>query len=226
MRIISVLILICASLTASSQDFFRIRADFSIKAKLHTGKSQLTMGTVYYDKNLKIIIYKTSFPGIETWVVKDTLLYKIENNKIINKTVVPFIAEFSIFHLSLNGNLSDYGLKKSCFTIDNVEKQNDMVITTWIPPVKYHEVISKILVSNKNKHLFGIVFLNGLKKLVSKHFFKKYQNISGLEFPTEIVKISYTSDGQENYEMTTYRNIVVNDFMDDSVYNFKIPNKK
>jgi len=35
------------------QQFYRLKAEFSIKAKLSEENSQLTMGTVYYDKNSK-----------------------------------------------------------------------------------------------------------------------------------------------------------------------------
>lgn len=37
----------------------------------------LQFGKVYYDKLTQKIIYKLTFPQIETFIIKDTLLFKI-----------------------------------------------------------------------------------------------------------------------------------------------------
>lgn len=92
-------------------EFFRIKTDFTIKAKTPTGQQQLTVGKIYYDKNIKQIVYDISFPEKEIWVQKDTTLFKIVNSKIVSKQSIPNMVEFTIYHLVLNGKLADYGLK-------------------------------------------------------------------------------------------------------------------
>jgi len=53
-----------------------------IKAKSPTGEQQLTVGKLYYDKNVKQIVYDVSFPEKEIWVQRDTVLYnrQFKNN--------------------------------------------------------------------------------------------------------------------------------------------------
>jgi len=205
-----------------SQGYFRFSADFSIKAKDAAGKGTLTMGRVYYDKNIRKIVYQTKFPEIETWVTADTCMFKFANGKLVQKAIIPSVVEMSIYHLALNGQLPDFGLKKSFFKVEKVEKENEMVITTWLPPSNFANKIGKILVSNKEKKLFGIVFLDVKGAVAAKQFFNNYQNYKGLFFPTEIVNIKVLN-GKELYEVTTYKNIKVNDYVDDNLYNYAIP---
>lgn len=204
------------------QFFFRMKADFSVKSKSIDGSGQLTMGKVYYDINSGKIIFQNKFPEKETWVMTDTLLLKISDNKITEKKTTPALTELSIFHLTLSGNLANYGLEKSFYTLEKVEKKEELVISTWIPPAAFSGLIGKILISNKNKKLHGIIFYNAEEKIISKQFFKNYLNVQGLEFPTEIIQILYI-DNDESYQVTTYKNIVVNDTNEDNMYNYPVP---
>jgi len=221
------ILLITSCSTAWTQPYYRIKADFSIKIKTHDNRQQLTMGTAYYDRNIRKIVYLTNFPVTETWVSLDTILYKIATNALTGKQDVvtqriPAIAEFSIFHLCLNGQLADYGLKKSTFRVSAVEIDGEQVITTWTPPAKYAKYFGQIIVSNKGKRLFGIVFMNPAGVVLSKQFFTKYENFNGLEFPTEIIQITYLKEGEDK-QITSYRNIQINDRSNDEIYNFKLP---
>ena len=71
-------------LPAQSQDFFRIKTDFTIKSNSPTGEQQLTVGKVYYDINERQIVYEISFPEKEIWLQKDTTLYKIVGSEVIS----------------------------------------------------------------------------------------------------------------------------------------------
>jgi hypothetical protein len=122
----------------------------------------------------------------------------------------------------LTNQINNYGLKNSPFTIQKVEKQGDMVITTWLPPKALATLFGKVLISNKNNRLFGMIFIDSKDKILRKQFFDKYQNFRGLEFPMEIVDITYKDD-KENYQVTTYKNIVIDDVTEDYLYNFALP---
>lgn len=207
---------------AESQVFFRIKADFMIKLKLPSGQQQLTIGKVYYDKNIKQIYYEMSFPEKEIWVQKDTVVYKIVNSEVVSKKSVPTMIDFSIYNLVLNGNLADYGLKKSSFKIQKVEKSGDNIISTWEPPALLKKTFGVVLLSNMNQQLNGIVFKNTAGEVISRQFFRNYIKVKGLSFPQEIVKESII-DGLKSYELTNYSNIEVNDLSGEYKYDYKIP---
>ncbi len=204
-----------------SQNFYRIKADFTIKQKNADGSSALTVGKVYYDKNYKEIVYDISFPEKEMWITKDTSVYKFVDKKFVSRQTVPAIAEFSIFHLCLNGTLTNYGLESSPYTIYNVEKENGMVLTTWMPPAKMAKFLGKVIVSQKDKKLYGVAMCNIKGETLNKQFYKNYDSNSGIEFPKEIVQITYIN-GKENYQVTTYENIIIDDYSEEEMYNYPV----
>jgi hypothetical protein len=204
------------------QFFFRISTDFVIKAKSPTGDQQLTVGKLFYDKNIKQIVYELSFPEKEIWIQKDTTLFKLVDSKVISRQSIPAGIELSIYNLVLNGNLPDYGLKKMRFKIIKVEKSGGSVISTWEPPAEMKKYLGDVLLSNINQRLDGIVFKNSAGEVVARQFFRNYIKVKGLSFPLEIIKENYI-DGQRFYELTTFTNILINDLSRENIYNYKIP---
>lgn len=221
-KFLTVLLLGLLPICLYGQHFFRIRGEFSQKVKTAEGKSQLTMGRFYYDENIGKIVYDNYFPDKEVWISTDTALYKVVNDEIKGKTPIPPINQFSIFHLVLNNQLEHYGLKKSLYAITNVEKENDMVISTWEPPSTQKSQLGKIMISNINNRLFGIVFFDPQGNVVRKQFFEEYANFGGIEFPGKLVEILYM-DGKENRQITTYKNIVVDEMASDKYYDYPVP---
>lgn len=207
----------------SGQQFYRIQADFTIKEKRVSGESQLLVGTVYYDRMINQVIYKFKFPKIESIVLHDTLYYKVVGNKITERQKSQIPSQSSIFNIALLGQLPNFGLKNSLYTVQGAVRSDDMVISTWLPSANMKKYMGKIVMSNKNKDLSGIVFYSPANEIVSKQFFKNYKNIGGLSFPTEITQISYTKTGN-NYQVTTYKNIIINGKNDKGLYRF-IPTK-
>lgn len=203
-----------------SQNFFRIKADFSIKETLPGKKSRLIMGKVYYDKNYKKLIYDINFPEKETIVITDSFMIIIAGRER-EKINTPSSNDFSVFHLCLNSNLAGFGLKNSPYTIEKVEKDSDMVITTYLPPSKFSNTLGKVMLSQKQKKLFGIVIFNVNNEVAGKQFFKNYANYSGMEFPDEIVQITYT-DKEEFYKVTSFKNVAVNEMQDENMYNYSV----
>lgn len=206
---------------ASGQGYTRIRADFTVKIKTAAGGQSLTMGQVFYDKNIKQLIYYLTFPEKEIWLTSDTVIYQIKDGAVKAKTPTFSMTEFSVFHLALNSRLQDFGLKNTTYKIENVDRDEDMVITTWAPPVKAREKLGNILVSVKNKQLFGVVFLDPSGNTLRKQFFEDYQVIRGLPFPGKIVEILMDT-GKENYQVTTFKNIVVDELENDSKYSYPV----
>ncbi len=202
----------------SAQNFYRISGEFSIKGKT-ANSAQLIVGKFYYDKNEQKIIHRNTFPEKAIWVTADTNLYKIVDNKIVSRQTIPNFTLFSMYHMVLNNQLNNFGLEGSIFTLDDVEENNGLVITTWIPPKSMKKFYGKIMISTKDDNLFGIVFFNSEDKIIKKQFFEDYSVTNGLAFPGKITEITYI-DGKENYQVTTYKNIQVNDRNEEYLYHF------
>lgn len=202
------------------QHFFRIKADFSIKEKLADGKDQLIMGTVYYDKNYKKLVYDIRFPEAETWVLRDTFFYSIKPDET-EVFSFPAFTEFTMFHYALSGNLHDYGIDDKYYQVGNVIRDEGMVITTYHIIQELEDLIGDIIISQKDRKIYGIAFYDAEENLLNRQFFRDYVNVRGLEFPTRIIQIAYVND-QELYKETRFRNVKVNDLQDNHIYNYDV----
>lgn len=212
------------------QEFFRLKADVSIKDKLSTGAYRLTVGKVYYDKPSMGLIYKLHFPQAETIIIKDTTLYRLDQkDSLLASQTVTIMNEFSIFHLALSGKLADYGINSGkvngVYKIEKVEKDaSGRVITTWkVVEKRLLKILGKIKMANIDKKLDAIAFYDVSDKLLSQQFFKDYVNVKGVVFPKQVTQISYNTDGTQNIQQTTYKNITVDENGEDNIYNHPIP---
>lgn len=206
------------------QHYFRLRADFSTKEKFYDGTMSLSRGTVYFDKVHNKLVYNISFPEKELWVFKDTTFYRFVDKTLKSKKMVPFNPAITMFNNLLNNTMQNFGLEKSLYKIDKVEKKGDLVVTTWIPDKKVAKMFGKVVTSKKNNQLFGVAFYSTQNELIKKQFFKDYIKIAGLEFPTEVIEIHYLTQGME-IKQTNYRNIVVNDMKDEEIYNYRLSSR-
>ena len=64
--------------------------------------------------------------------------------------------------------------------------------------------------------------MNAKEEVVNKQIYKNYLNINGLNFPGEIINFVYV-DGKESFQVTTFKNIKVNDFEESYLYNYPVP---
>lgn len=211
------------ALNVYSQQHYRIKSEFSIKENLPDGTSNLTMGTVYFDKNNKKLVYDITFPKKTFQVLTDSFFYEMNGNKLTEKKQATNLLQFSIFNLALSSNLSNYGLNTNgVFKLTDVTKEDSLVISTWEPSTaKLKELTGKVLISQKKRLLHGLIFFDNKGNILSKQFFTNYKNVNGLNFPTQITQINYIN-GKEYYKVTTYKNIVVNATTENEIYNYNI----
>lgn len=207
---VSLLILSCSQIMVG-QEYYRINADFTVKIKQDDGRKSLTKGVVYYDKNIKELIYRVSFPQPEIWVVADTSIFKFKGDTLYERISIPSVNEFTVFHLSLNSGMSDFGLKKSMFKASKVEKKNDFVLTYWKIPDQVETSIDHVVVAKKENRLESVVMVGDESEILSRQFYRDYLKIGAFEFPQQIVQIVPGEDGKQNYQVTDFSNIMIND---------------
>ncbi len=203
----------------TAQEYYRLRADFTIKTKIHDTINRLITGKVFYDKYTGKTVYDIHFPKPGIQVIKDTIIYLFSSDSsLISQNVIPDISEYTIFHLGLNGQLRHYGLQHSQYQLINTQKQAGKTITIW-----RHQSGKggKIALASQHQQLQAAVFLNAKDQWIEKHFFESYQTISGISFPAKITRIKKGED-TNNYQITTYKNITLNDKNFDNMYDYPL----
>ncbi len=206
-----------------SQIHSRVSADFSIKERFTDASQRLTMGKVYFDKNQNQILYHVSFPDEKFILVRDTLIAEIKNQQVISRSPSRNVVSFSVFNLAVNGRLPYYGIKKTAFELQDVKKEGEQVISTWRMPPEIVKDQGDLVLSLKNGNLQGLVTLKPDGSVFSKQLFEEYTNVNGLAFPGKVVQFMYKPAGGE-VKITTYKNIKVNDFEDNTYYHYRLPN--
>lgn len=214
--ILPVVLIVYFQTIAHGQTYFRIEAKVSIKNKEKDGQGSLMMGKVYYDIHQKKLVYDLTFPEKEVWVVRDTVSTVYRNNTLYKtEKINPFI-ETTIFHKCLIGNLNDFGLKNSIYTIDKIERDQGLVITTWLPSDNSLG-LGPILTSTKSNVLHGVIFKTQEGDIFNKQVYNEYVTVSGLKIPTEIIQVVTRGD-MEIYQIVNLSEIKINSSSNERMY--------
>lgn len=221
LSIILTISLFAFSFHAEAQLYSRFQADFSIKEIGYDGKQNLITGTIYYNKTNRTVYYDFQFPEASSMVIMDTCTVRPDSKKIISHNMGVSMIDFSIYNLFLNQNLDMYGLNETSYQLTDMEESDEMVISTWELPGKQVVDIGKMLLSQKNGQLFGLISMDKEDSIISKQFFMDYENIENLPFPTRVIQFSYMGD-RESKKITTYRNIILNSKENEDFYNYTI----
>ena len=150
-------------------------------------------------------------------VTKGSVSYSRSNDSLktvfvypFSKTVISPISKSSVLYQTLNSKLLSFGADDFNYQITDVSKRGNAVYTEYSLPQNYHgdnDVVSKILLSQTDNRLNAAVLLDSVGKPMIKFFYYDYLVVNGVDFPTQIVTVSYT-DG-EIYTKTLYSNIVI-----------------
>ena len=205
------------------QNHSRIKAGFSIKEKKSNGKSQLTTGTVYYDIKANQIVYVVSFPEKEIWVITEKNSYLIINDSIIKKDKSNMPIDKSLLHLFLTNTLNNFGISASLYQLSSTNNADDgSVEKTWLPKKKREDLFGKIIMSTTNNRLNGIALYNSEQLLQKRYIYKDYTAIANMQFPSKVIEIAVNQSGKEDYILTSYMNVVVDQKGEDKLYEYLV----
>ena len=208
-----------------TQDYFRFRADFSLKELSSVGDSlerRLIIGSCTFDNNINKLSYSLTFPHQEQWVIQDTFVYTVRDNKLIDKTTAPYITEHSIFKMLLAQSLNDFGLIKSGYKIESVKRLGDEVYVTYLPPDEHLDALGPLVLIKEKKLLKGVIYYEPDGNMMFRQQLGDYQIIDGLPIPNELTHIVEKS-GKSIKRILTFENILINEAGHDELYDLHIP---
>ncbi|MBM3410580.1 MAG: hypothetical protein FJY18_02985 [Bacteroidetes bacterium] len=200
------------------QQAYRIKAECTVKSKtVGSHEAGLIMGTVYYDVRIGRLIFDVKFPEKETWVFVDSVQWTIRNDTLISIKPSSLKPKLSVLHLSLNQQLGGFGLEQSGYTMTSVKTEQGLVISNWSPPAAARKKMGTIALASQERQLKSVIFYHPNGKILRKQFFRKYQKISNVSLPTEVIDEIYNQD-KKLFQSTEYKNTVINDQAPDFHY--------
>jgi hypothetical protein len=224
-KLIGIFVAVFVISSLHAQEAYRFRSDFLFRAKGEDSLFSVTKGEVFFDKNIKILVFKNSFPKRETYVIHDTTLYMFQGDEFIGERPNMIPPEHTMFNYLLSSTFTNYGLEDAGFQVNNVEKQKGMVVTSWLPRGVIGQYVGKILVANKDKRLYSVVIYDKDLKILNRQIFKKYEDINGTQIPSEILSVTYNSDTSMYMQITNLSNIKLNETENENIYNYKLPQR-
>lgn len=200
------------------QQAYRIKAECTVKSKtVGSNEAGLIMGTVFYDVRIGRLIFDVKFPENETWVFVDSVQWTIRNDTLISVKPSMLKPKLSVLHLSLNQQLGGFGLEQSGYTMTSVKTEQGLVISNWSPPAAARKKMGTIALASQERQLKSVIFYHPNGKILRKQFFRKYQKISNVSLPTEVIDEIYNQD-KKLFQSTEYKNTVINDQAPDFHY--------
>jgi hypothetical protein len=202
-----------------AQHYYRIECDISIKHKVAGEDGMLVLGRAYYDKVAGRVVFDIRFPDREVWVIEDTLVTVHKDGTTRQTMGMEQYTQATIFHLILEGNLNNFGLHGTMYTMGSVRRDEEMVITTWNPGPG-NQALGKIHTSNIDGALHGVVFENATGEVIGRQLFRNYLTVRGLQVPTEIIQVFYREEAEE-YQVYAFSNIRINNEGNEDFYNYR-----
>jgi hypothetical protein len=220
-RQIILLLLLMLSFSFYGQQYYRIKADLTVKKMNVDSTFQLVKGAFYYDDIVGKLTYQHFFPEKETYIMQDTNVYQFSGDKYLGRSFSIAQPRTSFFALLLHNNTTNYGFETTNYELSQVEEDEGLTIATWLPPKASRDKLGKILIANKDGILYGLIFYNVEEEVLSKQFFEDYSNIDGIDFPTRVTQLFY-KDGTEFFQVTTYKNIIIDEKDNNDLYDYPI----
>lgn len=204
------------------QILYRVEANFSIKEKSTSGYENLMLGKVYFDRTEDQIVFDVRFPEKEIIVINDTASINCIAGTYQRHNLGTSLVDFSVLSLFVHGNLDYFGLEQTPFQLSDVEEDDGLVISTWkLNEEQRRGSVSKMLLSQKDNNLHGLITFDPNDKIISKQIFSDYVQSQNLPFPSKVLQISYLSDGSQLTKLTQYSNVLVNAPGNEAYYNYK-----
>jgi hypothetical protein len=127
---------------------------------------------------------------------------------VFKKLIIPDLNQYSIFNMVIEGTFINFGLENSNYEVSEVNFTDNNLITVWNATNKKSE-INKIITSNSENKLNGMIIFDRKDNILTKYFFDNYIFYNDISIPCEIIKIIYF-ENNEYYELTTFKNFIFN----------------
>lgn len=197
-----------------------------IAKSVHNGKSVSAKAEVYYQTSggLMVTHFTSPFEQIVITNSKGEFKnYDVKKNTLMQSQGLDYSSKNSFFYFFLSGKTQDLGLTTFGYTLTDTRIDNEMVITTWKPPSDAVSTIKKVEIVHENQIPVFMGFFDSEGKPAQKIFYSNYQNVQNIRMPMNITEFQYLSDGDSIVSRRSYSNIRINESVENTYLNFKIP---
>ena len=209
-------VLIVSNTFAQLTPHNRFKAGFSVKEIDTAGVKKISIGEVYLDKNQRNLFFYQEFPTVKETKLRDSVLTTYQADTVVGSLVLGRFFDISIYNLMISSYLSDFGLTKRGYKLENVKEEDSYIVSIYQP--KDGTYFGKVeLAKDKTGNLKAVIVYSSEGVLLSKTFLSEYETIKGLKIPEKIVQFAYLEDKVAK-KITTLRDVKIDEQGNSSKY--------
>lgn len=221
----SALLLILAICSSFNTFNFQKIALKMVTRSAKDGFTSKVVADIYYSANGKMITY-FSYPQEYITIANskgEFSFYDPDKNTVFQSRNEAFSSETSFFYFFLNNKKMDLGLSDMGFQITNTTFEEGLTVTEWAPPVQMAGQIGGVkLVHNRQNPIF-MSYKDASDNIIKKTYYYDYINYSGINLPTSVTQIDFTTPTDSVLTKTNYSDIRIDNQVDEKLLNFEIP---
>ncbi len=193
---------------------------------LHKGKFVLTKAEIFYRYDVGKMVMHYTYPDEYVLITNSQgeakIYYPAKKQLFIQKNQI-LSSENDILYYFLSNKQNDLGLKELGCTLKETKIENNLLITTWLPPTAQADKISEIEMAHENYQPIFSSYKTQKNKFLRKIYYSNYFSDSEVSFPTKITEINYLANGDSIISRKTYSNILLGNQANSSYFDFQIP---
>ncbi len=191
------------------------------------GKSVTSYAELYYKVNNGSLITRFTTPAeyvVITNSAGEFSIYNFADNTVTQQRGMEYSSDNSFIRFFLTNKTYDMGLESSGFRIRNTRSEDKMIITTWDPPFQQASEFSSVELVHEVFRPIYMGFQNTKGKVSHKIYYSGYQQLGDISLPGTITEIIFNAKGDSTITRRMYSDFKVDDNVNSSWLNFRIPN--
>jgi len=193
---------------------------------LQNGKYIVTKGVVFYQVAGGLLVTHFISP-YENLVITNSVgeykIYNKEENTVTQSQGADYSSENSFIYYFLSGKTQSMGLRSLGFQLTDTKIEDNLVITTWLPPLNLSSLLSKVELAHENYQPIFLGFFDSNGKPKQKVYYSAYTKIGNYNIPMNITEFQYLAQGDSIITKRSYSDVKINEQVDDTYLSFKIP---
>jgi hypothetical protein len=191
------------------------------------GQKALSNSEVFFDVINSTMIMHSSYP--EEWYMitnkfGEAKMYHPKENTVRLTNNPSFSTQESILYLFLSSTSPDLGFKKMGFTLRGSKFEEDLIISTWIPPKHMESQLSKAEIVLKNYQPTYLAYFSPAGDVIKKVYYTNYLKDKAYTLPLRVTTIDYIDDLKDSIvTRIDYSDLKTNSSANNVLGTFKIP---
>ncbi len=150
-------------------------------------------------------------------------IYYPDKNKVSIQQSEFFSSENNLLYYFISDGTYDMGLKSLGFQNSDTRFEDDLMITTWLPPVDLLKKVSKVELVYKNYLPIYTAYFDKDNKITKKMFYSAYAYYNSFSIPLRVTEIDYQTDKDSIVSRMIYSDVKTNEEAENQYFDFQIP---